>query len=499
MAKLKRSDWYDFTRDTNWTPKYVSEEELFPQQMCGMTDAMDDWNSYDEPYKQTYTDYVKVQREKDAGAYSVRAVLERSKMWDNAPAPWRSVLIQHYGAIPLAEYAACTAEAHMTRFSKAPGMRNMATFGCLDEMRHGQMQAYFGHEHVSKTRQADWGWKAYHTNEWASIASRHFFDDMMTTRSAVETAIGLTFAFETGFTNLQFLALAAEAGDAGDHTFASLISSVQTDEARHAQIGGPLIRHMVEAGETERAQKMLDIGLWRAWKLFGTLTGASMDYMAPVELRKHSFKEFMEEWIVGQFERQIIDVGLQKPWYWEHWMKDIGEWQHSVQIGLWFWRPTVWWDHAAGMGPAERDWLEEKYPGWNDKWGKVWDVIIRNVAAGEIEEKVMPKTLPMVCNMCQIPIASGNPGGEWSVKDYQLEQDGRLYHFCSEQCRWVFEQEPARYQGHLDLNDRFLAGEIQPPTLEGALQYMGLAPGEIGDDAERYEWIKKFTRQEKVA
>lgn len=36
--------------------------------------------------------------------------------------------------------------------------------------------------------------------------------------------------------------------------------------------------------------------------------------------------------------------------------------------------------------------------------------------------------------------------------------------------------------GHLSIVDRFLAGMIQPMNLGGALQYMGLAPGEIGDD-----------------
>ena len=28
---LKRADWYDLARDTNWTPRHVSEEELFPR------------------------------------------------------------------------------------------------------------------------------------------------------------------------------------------------------------------------------------------------------------------------------------------------------------------------------------------------------------------------------------------------------------------------------------------------------------------------------------
>jgi len=76
MAILDRSEWYNIARDTNWTPSYVKQEELFPEQMSGsMGLPPETWTAYDEPYKQTYPEYVKVQREKDAGAYSVNAAV----------------------------------------------------------------------------------------------------------------------------------------------------------------------------------------------------------------------------------------------------------------------------------------------------------------------------------------------------------------------------------------------------------------------------------------
>ena len=80
MALLERSEWYDIARATNWTPTYVSESELFPELMTGAQGVpMEQWESYDEPYKTSYPEYVKIQREKDAGAYSVKAALERSR------------------------------------------------------------------------------------------------------------------------------------------------------------------------------------------------------------------------------------------------------------------------------------------------------------------------------------------------------------------------------------------------------------------------------------
>ena len=103
-------------------------------------------------------------------------------------------------------------------------------------------------------------------------------------------------------------------------------------------------------------------------------------------------------------------------------------------------------------------------------------------------------TLPIVCNMSQLPICA-IPGDGWNVKDYPLEYKGRTYHFNSEIDRWVFQQDPVRYRDHLNLVDRFLAGQIQPPNLMGALQYMNLAPGECGDDAHQYAWVAAYREQ----
>ena len=70
MPLLERSEWYDIARDTNWTPAYASVQEIFPDEMSdnfGLT--LDQWTAYDEPFKVTYREYVRVQSKKDAGAY----------------------------------------------------------------------------------------------------------------------------------------------------------------------------------------------------------------------------------------------------------------------------------------------------------------------------------------------------------------------------------------------------------------------------------------------
>ena len=51
MALLEMHEWYDLTRDTNWTPAYVSEEELFPTELSDPFGIpVEQWETFDEPY-----------------------------------------------------------------------------------------------------------------------------------------------------------------------------------------------------------------------------------------------------------------------------------------------------------------------------------------------------------------------------------------------------------------------------------------------------------------
>lgn len=491
MPRLERSEWYDLTRDMNWKLKYVDHDQAFPKELSqDFGIPAEAWWRWDEPYKISYREYVHNQVEKDTGVYSVNAAVARSQLFAQLDVGWKAALLAHYGAIAIPEYLAAIGESRMGRFGRAAAWRNMALYGTLDEVRHGQIQVAFPYGLLDREPRADWALKTFHTNEWGAIAARHLFDDMFTANDAVSTAIQLTFTFETGFTNLQFLGMSADAMHVGDVDFGSLISSIQTDEARHAQQGEPTLRVLIESGKKAEAQHLVDHMFWRSWKIFALLTGLSMDYYTPLEHRSMSFKEFMQEWIIKQFMDQFRDFGMDLPWYWGDFLNELEWYHHAIHLGIWFWRPTVWWNPDAGVSAAERDWLEEKYPGWSKSFGRWWDVIADNVRQGRIE-MTYPETFPMLCNICQIPIVT--PAGQAagylaSGEPHILDRDGRRYNFCSRPCRWIFESNPARFAGHQTLVDRFLAGHIQPPTLEGALQYMGLSPSERGDDAQGYRW-----------
>lgn len=489
---LNRDDWYETSRDVDWTLSYVDRDAAFPSAWTGARDIPDDaWQAWEEPFRVSYRDYVRIQREKEAGVRAVSNAMTRAGVYDKLDAGHVAASQLHMGGITLVEYMAVTMQSRFCRFAPSPKWRNLGVFGMLDETRHTQLDLRFSHDLLARDPRFDWAHKAFRANEWAILAIKNFFDDIMLSADCVEAALATNLTAEHGFTNIQFVALAADAMAAGDVNWSNLLSSIQTDEARHAQQGFPTLQVLMEH-DPERAQRAVDVAFWRSTRLFQYLTGPAMDYYTPLDQRKMSFKEFMLEWIVNHHERTLEDYGLKKPWYWDQYMIALEGGHHAAHLGLWFWRPTLFWKPAAGVSKPEREWLSEKYPGWEQNWGCLWDEIIANVNSGR-PELTLPETLPALCAVTQLPIGSALPRTE--LRPATSVYQGRLYHFDSEISKWCFDIEPDRYAGHPTVVDRFLSGQIQPMNLAGALDWMGLTPDVMGDDAHGYKWAAEYANE----
>jgi toluene monooxygenase system protein A len=478
---LRRDDWLDLARKVDWTPRYVDERELFPEEISGGPWlAHEAWRNWNEAFRTTYREYVANQREKDAAVLGVRAALSKPRLFDDLDPGWVQLVKFHNGAVALAEYAGAVAELRMARFGRDSAWRTMATLGALDEIRHTQIPLLIGHDLLAYDGNFDWTHKAFHTNEWMIIAARHLFDDIFLAADAIDLAIQLNFVFETGFTNLQFMAMAAMADRAHHHLFEKTVASIQTDEARHAQIGHPVLRTLLENGSRERAQYLIDKTWWRCWRLFLALTGTAMEYLAPVSARTRSFKEFMTEWVTEQFMKNLAEFDLEKPWFWDLFMEELDYAHHSFQLGLYTYRTTLWFD-VAMPDRAEREWLNEKYPQWNETYGALWEELERRWQTGG-EANTLSYGLPALCNLCQLPALFIRPGRNTACT---IEMGGRRYLFCSEPCRWIFEQEKSRFADHTSVVDRIVAGDA-PGKLTDLHRWMGLqAPAETGKDLRR--------------
>ena len=78
-------------------PAYVSEEELFPTELSDPFGIpVEQWETFDEPYKVCYRDYVETQRDKDISAYSVKSALARADFFKNASPHWKALLALHF-------------------------------------------------------------------------------------------------------------------------------------------------------------------------------------------------------------------------------------------------------------------------------------------------------------------------------------------------------------------------------------------------------------------
>ena len=306
----------------NWFPRYVEERELFPEEMSGRPwlthDAWRDWN---EVYRTTYREYIADRRGKDAAVLGVRGALGEPRLFDGLDVPgWVQDWSSSDGAVQR-----CRDPASSSRGPHRPLQAATAPLGGRwrawvrwGGIRHARIPfADRSRPLMAHDGNFDWTHKAFHTNEWVILAARHLFDDMFLAADAIDLAIQLNFVFETGFTNLQFMAMAAMADRAHHHLFEKMVASIQTDEARHAQIGHPVLRTLLENGSRERAQYLIDKMWWRCWRLFLALSGTAMEYLAPVSARTRSFKEFMTEWVTEQFMKNLAEFDLEKPWFWD--------------------------------------------------------------------------------------------------------------------------------------------------------------------------------------
>jgi len=486
---LRRDEWIDLARKLDWEYSYVDEREVFPELTSGrpwLPHAA--WAGWDEPYKTSFTEYVVNQSAKDADVYAARDAVGRVEDFQKLDPAWLGSLKLHGATLPLAEFAAVVGNLRAARFGRDSAWRTMATFAALDEFRHTQIPLLIMHELIRFDPQFDWTHRFLHSNDWVAIAGRHLVDELLLAANPIEIAIATNFVFETGFTNLQFIGLSAMAHSAGDQVFERMVQSIQTDEARHSQIGLPVLRTVIEH-DRDYAQYLIDKWFWRSWLFFAVVTGFSMDYLTPLAHRTQSFKEFMDEWILDQFQRALDDVGLARPWYWPQFLDALENYHHMVYASAYTYRATVWFDFAL-PGPAERAWLRDKYPRTWPLLDPIWERISARWrdAGPQVEWYTHGVTPVTFCHLCQLVLCGGTPAhnsARW------LEHEGESYVFCSEPCEWIFRSEPERYQRHKDVVKRILTGEAPANLVELVRGYFGLSQDCWGRDVRRgdYPWL----------
>ena len=478
---LRRDEWLSFTRELDWQLSYVREEDAFPELLSGTPWLpASGWRNWEEPFRTSFTEYVHTQHEKNAALHAVRDAFGRADDMRKLPQPWLNAVKLHAATLPLAEFAAVVGHLRGARFGRHSAWRTASTLGALDELRHTQIPLMVMHELVRLDAQFDWTHKLFHSNNWIAIAARHLLDELLLCSNAIEFAVATNFVFETGFTNLQFIGLTQLAHNVGDKLFEKMLASIQTDEARHAQIGRAVLDELVRH-DRAYAQHLCDKWFWRSWLFFSVVTGISADYLTPLAQRGRSFKEFTQEWVIDQYLRTLGELGLERPWYWESFLSSVDYYHHMVYASAYCYRSSVWFDLVL-PGPEERAWLRGKYPDSFPQIEPVWQRITERWQATDPGNDLGVHGTAIIgfCNLCQLVLCGGTPlRNSASV----LEHEGKKYIFCSEPCRAIFESEPERYQDHNDVVKRVLAGEAPANLMALLRQYFGLTYETWGKDA----------------
>jgi toluene monooxygenase system protein A len=488
---MDRESWLPLAQNLDWTPSYVREEELFPEDISGGPWLHQEaWAGWAEPFRTTFAEYARTQAQKEEGFVALCDALNAPSRVAALDPGWNAGVKLHSALLTLAEFAAVIGNLRAARFGRQTAWRATSLLGALDELRHTQLPLALMHDRVRRDAQADFTHRLYHTRGWVSIAARHAFDELLLASDPIEFAIATHFVLETGFTNLQFVGLAALADSVGDPLFKAMLTSIQTDEARHAQVGRPVLEVIVEQ-DRERAQYLVDKWFWRNWQLFAVVTGFTMDYLTPVRRRGASFKEFVEEWVLEQYVSSLGELGLQKPWYWDIFLGSLDHYHHNAYAAAYTYRASVWFDMVL-PGPEERAWLARKYPGAWDAYEPIWDRITsawRKTDPG-LEFAAHATAIPCFCALCQMVLAHGTPAQNAALV---VDREPRRLIFCSEPCRWIFEREPERYIAHKDVVARVLAGEAPGNLLEFLTRYSGLSSQNWGKDAFGgvYPWLHR--------
>ena len=491
--RLKRDAWIDLARGLDWELTYVGEHEVFPAVPSGTPSLSHrEWADWDEPYRTTFGEYVRTQQQKELALEALRGELAGHPPIAEQDRTWTSAVKLHGATLPLAEFAAVVSNLRAGRFARTSAFRSAATFSALDELRHTQTPLRLMHDRVPADPQFDWTHRFFHTENWVAIAGRHLVDELLLAADPIEFSIATHFVFETGFTNLQFVGLAAHARRVGDRLFEHMLQSIQTDEARHSQAGHPVLAMLVER-DPERAQYLVDKWFWRSWLFFSVVTGMAMDYLTPLRHREASFREFVEEWLLDQFQSSLTEAGLTLPWYWSEFLSSIEHYHHRVYVSAYTYRASLWFDLPL-PGPEERAWLLEKYPASFADLEPLWERLsARCQEAGPGVEWHTHGFTPIgFCSLCQLVLCGGTAQRNSANT---LEFAGQPYIFCSQPCRFIFEREAARYAGHRCVVKRILSGEA-PANLLALLKHFGLSQDEWGKDSFRgaYPWMNRNER-----
>jgi len=430
------------TRDLGWDTTYQPMDKVFPyDKFEGI--KIHDWEKWEDPFRLTMDAYWKYQAEKERKLYAIiDAFSQNNGHLGVTDARYINTLKLFLTGISPLEYMAHRGFAHVGRQMRGVGPRVACQMQALDEIRHSQTQIH-SISNYNKYYNGFHDFRHMIDRVWYLSVPKSFFDDAITA-GPFEWMIAIGFSFEYVLTNLLFVPFvsgAAYNGDMGAMTFGF---SAQSDEARHMTLGLECIKFLLEQDPDNLpiVQRWIDKWAWRGTRVL-TLVAMMMDYMLPKRVMswKEAWEIYFEQNGTALFN-DLARYGIKMP----DCVKDTFEMKEHVSHQAWatFYQYGAAADFHTWMPkPEEMDWLSEKYPDTFDKYYRPrFEHWAEQHKAGN---RFYNNTLPMLCQVCQIPMLFTEPGDPTQICYRETDYKEEKYHFCSDHCKHIFEHEPEKY------------------------------------------------------
>ncbi|VWD19949.1 phenol 2-monooxygenase [Burkholderia lata] len=498
--KLGLKDRYAaMTRGLGWETTYQPMDKVFPYDRYEGI-KIHDWDKWVDPFRLTMDAYWKYQGEKEKKLYAViDAFTQNNAFLGVTDARYINALKLFIQGVTPLEYLAHRGFAHVGRHFTGEGARIACQMQSIDELRHYQTET-----HAMSTYNKFFN-GFHHSNHWFDrvwylSVPKSFFEDAYSS-GPFEFLTAVSFSFEYVLTNLLFVPFMSGAAYNGDMSTVTFGFSAQSDESRHMTLGIECIKFLLEQdpGNVPIVQRWIDKWFWRGYRLL-TLVAMMMDYMQPK--RVMSWRESWEMYAEqngGALFKDLARYGIREPKGWQ----DACEGKDHISHQAW---STFYGFNAASAFHTwvptedEKAWLAAKYPDSFDRYYRPrFDYWGEQAKAGN---RFYMKTLPMLCQTCQIPMLFTEPGNPRKIGARESDYLGNKFHFCSDHCKEIFDHEPQKYvQAWLPVHQIHQGNCFPPdadPSAEGfdplaaVLDYYAVGMGRDNLDFEGSEDQKNF-------
>ncbi len=433
--------------DLGWMPSYVQEANTFPTDYK-ITKAPRD------PMKQVLRSYFPMQEEKDNRVCGALDAALRGDMFRNVEPRWIEWMKLFLAIIPFPEISAARSMAMVARLTPGEELRTGFTMQMVDEFRHSTIQMnlkkWYMENYIDPAgfdiTEAAFG-KCY-----ASTIGRQFVEGFLTGDAITAASIYLTIVAETAFTNTLFVAMPSEAARNGDYALPTVFLSVQSDESRHIGNGHSMLMSMLKEPDNHLLlERDLKYAFWQNHAIVDAAIGTFIEYgTTNRDKKKESYAELWHRWIYEDYYRTYM-LPLEKYGVKIHHDDVAHAWDRIVkknyvhltaQFFAVGWSANFW--RIDSMVERDFEWFEHKYPGWYAQFGNFWKWYEKLSHKGEkpiLFAEEVGYVYPHRCWSCMVPCLIRD---EFCVD----EVDGKLYTYCSEECRWTHKVAfGAEYQG----------------------------------------------------